>query len=202
MADPSELAARSQPVAKRPLQWRAWMRAIHRDLGYLVVGLVVVYSASGIAVNHVADWDPNFVNFERTHELGATLTGSDEEIAGSVLKDLGIEGRPTDVYRAAPDQLDVILDARTLHVNPLTGRVIDEGQSARPLLRAANWLHLNRGKKGWTFIADAFAAGLVLLALSGMTLIPGRKGIKRRGAVLVLAGVLVPVVYVLWSGGP
>jgi len=34
---------------------RTWLRAIHRDVGYSAVGLTIVYAASGIAVNHVAD---------------------------------------------------------------------------------------------------------------------------------------------------
>jgi hypothetical protein len=82
------------------------------------------------------------------------------------------------------------------------GHVLDEGQRPRPLLRAANWLHLNRGKKAWTYVADAYAAGLLLLALSGMFMIAGRKGLLGRGAALVAVGVAIPVVYVVLSKGP
>ena len=39
------------------LKIRPWVRAIHRDLGYVAVGLTFVYAISGLAVNHVADWD-------------------------------------------------------------------------------------------------------------------------------------------------
>src|SRR5262245_65253752 len=41
-------------------RWRAWLRAIHRDIGYLAVGFTVIYALSGIAMNHIDDWDPNF----------------------------------------------------------------------------------------------------------------------------------------------
>jgi len=168
-------------VAKR---WRSWTRAIHRDLGHLAVGLTAVYALSGLAVNHIADWDPNFVNYERTLELGP-LSGSDEAIAAQVLA-----------------KLDVVLEQRTVHVDTSTGRVVDEGQRPRLLLRAANWLHLNRGKKSWTLIADAYAAGLLLLAVTGMVMLPGRKGLLGRGGVLVLIGVAIPIAYVHFSGGP
>jgi uncharacterized protein len=87
-------------------------------------------------------------------------------------------------------------------VNTATGRVVDEGQEPRFLLRVANWLHLNRGKRAWTIIADAYAVALVLLAISGMAMIPGKKGIRGRGGVLVLIGALLPVLYVQLSGGP
>src|SRR5437762_10495335 len=54
------------------------------------------------------------------------------------------------------------LDRRTLHVDTETGEVFDESQKPRLLLRIANWLHLNRGKKAWSYFADGYAAGLLL----------------------------------------
>jgi hypothetical protein len=69
-------------------------------------------------------------------------------------------------------------------------------------LRVANWLHLNRGKKAWTYVADTYAVGLILLALSGVLLLPGRKGLIGRGGILVLVGAAIPVIYVHLSGGP
>jgi hypothetical protein len=185
-------------VAKR---WRTWTRAIHRDLGHLAVGLTAVYALSGLAVNHIADWDPNFVNYQRTVELGP-LSGDDPTIAAQVLAKLEITDKPTETYRAAPEQLELVFEQRTVHVDTSTGRVVDEGQRPRLLLRAANWLHLNRGKKSWTVIADAYAAGLLLLAVTGMVMLPGRKGLLGRGGVLVLIGVAIPIAYVHFSGGP
>ena len=39
---------------------RKWNRVIHRDLGYLAVGLTLIYAISGFVVNHVQDWNPNY----------------------------------------------------------------------------------------------------------------------------------------------
>jgi hypothetical protein len=175
---------------------------VHRDLGHLAVGLTVVYAASGLAVNHIADWDPSFRNYEVTHELGGPLPGDDAAIAKAVAERLGVAGAPKDVYRAAEDQLDVVYERRTLHVDPRTGHVVDEGQKPRVLLRVANWLHLNRGKKAWRWVADAYAAGLLLLAGTGLFMMPGRKGLLGRGGLLVVVGAAIPIVYVAWSGGP
>ncbi|MCC7538313.1 MAG: PepSY-associated TM helix domain-containing protein [Deltaproteobacteria bacterium] len=200
--EPSATSAK-EPAAKRerPSRWRPWLRAAHRDLGYLAVGLTLVYALSGLAVNHISDWDPNFESYSTTHELGR-LSGDDAAIARSVARTIGVEGTPRDVYRASPTQLEVTYDRRTLHIDTRTGRVIDEGQKPRWLLRAANWLHLNRGKKAWTYVADTYAVGLVLLAITGMFMLPGRKGLIGRGAILVLLGAAVPIVYVQASGGP
>ena len=66
----------------------------------------------------------------------------------------------------------------------------------------ANWLHLNRGKKAWTYFADAYAAGLLFLAISGLFMIPGKKGLFGRGAVFLAIGIAVPVLYVTLSNAP
>jgi hypothetical protein len=199
---PALPAPAAAPKKASRFPWRAWLRAIHRDLGNLVVGLTLVYALSGLAVNHIADWEPSFVSYEETHELGGPVAGTDEEAAAAVLARLGVAGPPRDVYRAAPDDLQLVFDKRTLHVDTATGRVLDEGQKPRFFLRVANWLHLNRGKRAWTYVADFYAGGLVFLALSGIFLNPGRKGLFGRGGVLVVLGAAVPIAYVVLSGGP
>lgn len=199
MADAAPAPA---PARKARWSWRSLSRAIHRDLGHLAVGLTVVYAASGLAVNHITDWEPSFVSYQEARELGGPIAGSDDEAAASVRARLGVREEPRDVYRAAPDDLQLVFDKRTLHVNTQTGHVLDEGQRPRFFLRAANWLHLNRGKKAWTYVADFYAAGLLLLALTGIVLNTGRKGLLGRGGILILLGAAVPVAYVQLSGGP
>lgn len=194
----------AREAGKRPrFKWRPWLRALHRDLGYLAVGLTLVYALSGLAVNHLADWDPNFENYEREHVVTTALPlDDDEEAARIVQQHVGITGEPVDVYRVTDDLLEVTFDERTLHVTLSSGRVFEEGQEPRFFLRAANWLHLNRGKQAWTWFADGYAVALVLLATSGMFMIPGRKGLIGRGAVLVALGIAIPLVYLSYVGSP
>lgn len=203
MADDAPAPAARAVPRKRKAPWRPWLRAAHRDIGYVAVGLTFVYALSGIAVNHVADWsdgDPSFRSYTRTIEVGPLAGADDAAIAESLRQRLGVTEAPREVYRAGDDQLEVLFDKRSLHLDTAKGVVVDEGQEPRLVLRFANWLHLNRGKKAWTYVADAYAAGLMILALSGMFMIAGRKGIVGRGAFLVLAGVLVPVLYVHFAG--
>jgi hypothetical protein len=188
--------------AKRRIQWRPWLRAAHRDLGYFGVGLTLVYALSGLAVNHIADWDPSFNQISETHRLPAPLPADPDASSRRVLTALSITEAPREVYAAGDDAVDIVFDRRTLHVTPSTGKVVEEGQSPRWFLRAANWLHLNRGKKAWTYVADTYAAILLYLAISGLFMIPGRKGLIGRGAAIALLGAAVPVSYVVLSGGP
>jgi uncharacterized protein len=201
MADLSE-NARSSAKTKR-VAWRPWLRAIHRDMGYAAVGLTFVYAVSGLAVNHLtdfADGDASFKTYQTTHEMGGPLAGDDRKIADELRARLGIKETPREIYRASPEELEILFDKRTLHVNSKTGRVVDDGQKPRFVLRVVNWLHLNRGKKAWTYVADSYAAGLLLLATSGMFMIAGKKGLLGRGAVLVGLGIAVPVLYVTLAG--
>ncbi|HEX7450775.1 MAG TPA: PepSY-associated TM helix domain-containing protein [Polyangiaceae bacterium] len=187
---------------RRKLSFRPWLRAFHRDIGYFAVGLTVVYATSGIAVNHLKDWDPNFKQVNLTHQLALPLPIDDGAAAKSALASLHVHEEPREVYRASATQLDVVFDKRTFHVDTTTGVVHEEGQSARPLLRAANWLHLNRGKRAWTYVADFYASFLLFLAFSGLFMIPGRKGLIGRGALIAALGAAVPILYVVLSGGP
>jgi hypothetical protein len=193
------------PVASKPrakLRWRPWLRAIHRDVGYFSVGLTIIYAASGLAVNHIADWEPNFKEVTASHQLPLPLPSDDAAAAARAREALGIDAPIREHYRTDDRNLDVVFDQRTLHVDTGTGHVVEEGREARFFLRLANWLHLNRGKKAWTFIADGYAVFLLLLSLSGLWMFPGRKGLLGRAGVITVVGALVPALYVILSGGP
>jgi uncharacterized protein len=202
MADGMSADTSEKPRARRRFLLRPWLRALHRDAGYLGVGLTLVYALSGLAVNHIADWDPSFHQVSATHRLAAPLPSGADEVAERVRTALHISETPREVYASGDDSVDLVFDRRTLHVTRSTGTVIEEGQAPRLLLRTANWLHLNRGKKAWTYIADGYACVLLYLAISGLFMIPGKKGLWGRGALLAALGAAVPIGYVVLSGGP
>lgn len=193
------LSRAGQRVRKR---WRAWLRALHRDAGYLAVGLTVIYAFSGLAINHIEDWNPNFETVSRTHTIDGPIPADEQAAAAYVLDKLGIDEEPREAYEVAPGQLEIYLDNRSLVVDAESGRVFDEYEKPRFFLRVANWLHYNRGKAAWTYIADFYAAFLLFLAVSGIFMLKGRKGFLGRGAVFILLGAGVPILYVTLSGGP
>jgi len=186
----------------RRFRWRLWLRAIHRDLGYFCVGLTFVYALSGLAVNHIADWEPNFRQINRELQLPLPLPGTDEQVAQVAAHSLDLQTPIRETYRTDEQTLQVVFDRSTLRIDTRSGRVSEDTQEPRFFLRAANWLHLNRGKKAWTYIADAYAAGLLVLSLTGLWMFPGRKGLLGRAGLIAMAGVLVPALYVTLSGGP
>ena len=204
MAIPGAKSAmhKSERAPRPRLRWRPWLRAIHRDVGYFSVGLTFVYALSGLAVNHIADWEPNFRQITRQHQLLTPLPSEDQKIAETASVALGVSEPVREMYRVDERTLQVVFDRRTLRVDTRTGQVAEDAEEPRPFLRVANWLHLNRGKKAWTLIADAYATGLLLLSLTGLWMFPGRKGLWGRAGLIAVAGGLVPALYVTFSGGP
>ncbi|MCB9892326.1 MAG: PepSY-associated TM helix domain-containing protein [Planctomycetes bacterium] len=179
--------------------WRRWVRVIHRDLGYLCVGLTIVYGISGVAVNHVGDWNPSYA-IERTRsEIGALTYDVPVKATTvhEVLDRLELPRKHDSTFQPDPDHLRIFQKGDTIDVNLKSGSVVRESVTTRPVIHESNVLHLNHPKKLWTWIADGFAVSLILLALTGMFILTGRQGLKGRGKWFVAAGVAIPLI-ALW----
>jgi hypothetical protein len=182
-------------------RWRGWLRAFHRDIGYLAVGFTIIYALSGLAINHLADWDPNFKTYSRESHIPVIASDvPDDEAIATAEKALGVSG-PRETLRAG-DEIHLDWDNRNIVVYGDSGLVVDQGRESRFFFRVANWLHYNRGKKAWTYVADIYAVLLLYLAISGIFMIKGKLGLKWRGTILVGLGIAVPITYVVLSGGP
>jgi hypothetical protein len=181
-------------------RWRAWLRAIHRDVGYLAVGFTIIYAISGIAMNHVDDWNYNYNAKERTLTIAPVPDEASDEVAAKLVADAAGKGMARDVFRAG-DEVRLEYEDGT-KVTAIGAEVTVQEVKSRFFFRAATWLHSAKGKQGWKYIADVYAVLLLYLAVSGLFMIKGRLGLKWRGAVLVAIGLSVPVTYLYVSGGP
>ena len=184
-------------MPRRRIRWRKLLRDLHRDVGYLVAFLVVVYAISGIAVNHVADWNPNYSFDDEERTFAPFTPASGPEAAARLVELLDLPGPPREVFRSSPTDVKLFYDGWTVTADTAAGRALVERPRERPVLYDMNWLHLNRAKGAWTWLADAFALALLFLGASGPFLLTGRKGLAGRGRWLVLAGILVPLAFVV-----
>ncbi|MBE7452206.1 MAG: PepSY-associated TM helix domain-containing protein [Kofleriaceae bacterium] len=185
------------------MKWRRWVRAVHRDVGYVAVALVLAYSISGLAVNHIEDWNPNYRFETRSFALGPVPGETAAEQAAVVIERLRLDARQVrghfqeslhDLRIFLPDGQEARLDVRTGQ-----GRL--KTVTTRAVLFEVNALHLNNLKGVWTYVADVFAVALIFLAISGMIMMKGDRGLAGRGKWFVLAGLAVPVgfiVYMYW----
>lgn len=180
------------------MNWRHLNNVLHRDIGYLAVGLTIVYGVSGLAVNHKADWNPNF-RVEKTVQRIAPITATDRaSIVADARRQLAITDEPRNVFRPDPETLRLFFPDRTISVDLPTGSVIVEAAHRRAVLYEMNQLHLNTPKGIWTLIADLYAAGLILLGITGMFVLKGKTGLGGRGKWFVGAGVVLPLAYWIW----
>jgi len=181
-------------------RWRAWLRAIHRDVGYLAVGFTIIYAIGGIAMNHVDDWNYTYNSKERTLAIAPVTDDATDEQAAKLVADAAGKGRADDVFRAGDEVRLEYADGTK--VTAIGAEVTVQEVKSRFFFRAVTWLHAAKGKQGWKYIADAYAVLLLYLAISGLFMIKGKLGLKWRGTLLVAIGVLVPVCYLYASGGP
>jgi len=170
---------------------------IHRDVGYVCVGLTLVYAVSGVAVNHVRDWNPNYritrdtISVPDVSRESVASPGFAERIVSEL--DLGTEVRGT--FRVDSATLDVLLEDVSVRVDLDQSRATIERVRERRFLRAMNVLHLNEPRGLWTLTADLFAVALILLAATGLFMMKGKYGITGRGAWLTSAGILIPLLF-------
>ena len=200
--DPAGLQARRPPAPKSLIKkrWRAWLRAIHRDVGYLAIGFTIIYAISGIAMNHVDDWDPSFDASERIVKITPVADDATDEQAVAAVLAVSGTGKPDEVLRAG-DEVRLGYEDGT-QVTAIGDTVTIQQRSSRIFFRVAVWLHATRGKQAWKYISDVYAVLLLYLAISGLFMIKGKLGLKWRGTLLVTAGVAVPVLYIVLAGGP
>ena len=176
-------------------KFREVCRWLHREAGFLAVGLTLVYAISGIAVNHAHHWDANYSRTEEILRIEPVGVGPTAEVEPRVLGLLGITGPVKGTWRDSDTLLQIFLEGEQYDVDLATGRVVRRGFAKRPLLFDVNFMHLNSGKQAWTVVADTYAGILILLALTGIFLVKGPRGLSGRGGITLVLGLVLPLVY-------
>jgi hypothetical protein len=181
--------------------FRKWCRTFHRELGFLAVGLTLVYAISGIAINHAHHWDANYTRTLEQYTIEPPGIGPTAEIEPLVLERVALTVPVKNTWRASETEFQIFLEGGGLDVNLATGEVVRHGFAKRPLLFDLNFMHLNSGKAPWTGIADVYAGMLIVMSLTGIFLVRGRKGLSGRGGVFMALGFLLPIVYAVVARG-
>jgi hypothetical protein len=177
--------------------WRKWNRWIHRELGFLFFGMTIIYGISGIALNHHAarHWDPGLITKSVSVQYPGSLSKSvvDRDIIEEILELTGEKANYKQYYFPNQDHLMIYLKGGHIAVDLPSGEMKIFKIRNRPVFRELNYLHYNKPKKLWTWFSDLYAFGLILIAISGLLLIKGKKGITGRGGILTIIGILIPL---------
>ena len=170
---------------------------LHRDIGYFLSGLIFAYCLSGIALNHVNDWNPDFVIHKRTITFDrAYTTGeiTDEWIAEFTA--LVGESPPKVHDFPTSSHVKIYYDNASLLVDLSAKTGVYERVQRRPLIYQTNVLHRN-SLKGWKWASDVFGVLLIFLTVSGWFMLKGKDGIVGRGKWFIAAGILPPVAAII-----
>ncbi len=173
-------------------------RVTHRDIGYLIAGLTVIYAISGIALNHKNDWNPNYIFDNRpfTSNVKITRETFNKESAKEILKTIQLDQEFKTFYFPAGNILTIYINGGLVHLNVKTGEGEIERISKRPFFFQINLLHYNPGK-WWKYFSDLFCIALITVTVTGLFIIKGKNGITKRGAFLTIAGILLPLIFLL-----
>lgn len=181
------------------INWRKLNNILHRDVGYFFFGMTIIYALSGIALNHIADWDPNYIIENKNLQADPSVLSNsmDKAQVQDLIADLDIDKDIKKHYYPSPGVLKVFLQGGSLTINVRSGHGFLETVDRRPIFYEVNYLHYNHSKFLWTWFSDLYAVGLILLAITGLFVLRGKNGLKRRGVWFVLVGFAIPLVFLV-----
>ena len=178
---------------------RKWSRILHRDIGYFFIGTTIIYALSGIALNHMNDWNPNYsveieefksdLNFEKSDRIKTSIDALLEQIDHK-------ENYKQHYYPDASTLKIFLRGGSSVLINVESGQGRAEFLKRRAVFYESNYLHYNPNRI-WTWFSDVFAGALLLFAITSFFMVKGKKGIKGRGGIYTALGILLPLMF-LW----
>lgn len=183
-------------------KFRKYCRRIHSHLSFFFVGVILVYAISGLTMNHLKDFNPQYmisvenyvVNGSYPHKHDFTK----QEIV-TLLENVQEEGNYTKHFYPNSSTMKVFLKSGSSFVlNTQTGEVNYEGLKKRPVFHQLSFLHYNPSK-WWTYFSDVFAVSLILICLTGIFINKGKKGLMGIGGIELIIGICIPILFLLLS---
>lgn len=176
-------------------------RNLHRDLGYFYIGLIVSFAFSGLMMNHREMWHPEKYTTE-TKAIEIPLPEESkitEEFAQDLGKKLGIDDKfrrhtiKKGFFKLSFENHDVEIDLDTGK-----GEIVSFIKT--PIISQTMKLHKSTSNF-WIYYSDIFALSLITIALTGIIMIKaGKFSWKNRGWKLAVAGVLFPLLFLIFFG--
>lgn len=189
------------------MKWKSsifykWNRSIHRELSFFFSGMVLIYAISGIVMNHRNKINPHFSIEKKEYILEQELPAQDLisiDLIKKILSPLDEEDHYTKHYFPNHHCMKVFLKGGSnLTVDLATNSAVYESVKRRPIIGNMAKLHYNPGK-WWTVFADVFAIGLIVITITGLAMLKGKKGILGRGGIELGLGLILPLLFLLFS---
>ncbi len=187
------------------------LREWHRDLGYLVIGMTIIYSLSGIVLSF-----RDLHLFEKEYILNAKI---EKNLQKEQLKDKIIsvyaqneqkKQLPTHIVKKSIlDNFDKIeennefikyqisrkKDMKFITYYKNSGEVIYSISGYPSFIQVFIDSHKSTSKDRWSYLALAYSIILFFLAISAIFMVKGKYGFKQRGIYLTLVGIGLVVLF-------
>lgn len=183
------------------MKWRKLNRVLHRDIGYFFVGMTIIYSVSGIVLNHRRpDGDASLIS--RSEDIRTNPVSREnfnQKFINQLLEDNELEkSNYKSYYFLSENKVMIYLTKGHIQFNLQSGEGKLVTIKKRAVLTEFNFLHYNKPKQLWTWFSDIFAVGLIVIAITGLFIIRGKNGIRSRGAILVSLGIFIPLIFLFF----
>ena len=181
------------------MKWiRRWSIILHRDIGYFFIGTSLIYGLSGIALNHLNDWNPSYsVDLKRIETAINLAKGAPQENITKAVEEFGDGMSYKSHYYPEETVLKVFLKGGSnLMIDTESGIGRAEFLLKRPVFYEVNYLHYNPNA-WWMWFSDIFAAALIFLAITSFFMVKGKKGATGRGGIYIAIGFIIPIVFLI-----
>jgi hypothetical protein len=180
------------------------LRALHRDIGYFFIGLIIAFCVSGILLNHRTQWKPMRYKYDYK-QIQTTFRLPKDSVTLDGVKSFNEKNKIADYqgYDFRGDSTLVIFykgaDATISLVN---GKAEINMWRQTPVVAQLYFIHMSFRDDNWfKWYSDIFALGLLTIAITGMFLVRGKNSFRKRGWWLALAGLIAPMLAVLLYAG-
>ncbi|WP_321348892.1 PepSY-associated TM helix domain-containing protein [uncultured Draconibacterium sp.] len=169
---------------KRKKSVQHWMRSLHRDIGYLMIGMTLIYAISGIVLVYR---DTEFLKSEKTVTRQLEPNLAPEQI-GMMLH--------LRFFKVEKTEGDLVYFGNGTY-NKATGETIYQSVSLPEFLNKINGLHKASSQSKTHWFTTVFGLLMLFLALSSLWMFKARSKHFKRGMVFSVLGLALAVVMLI-----
>jgi uncharacterized protein len=180
------------------MKLRKLLRVLHRDMGYFIVGMTIVYALSGIYLNHRHDFNPDYrIIFEEFEVFPGTAEDFTDDKVKEILSELDQKVVYKKHYITNQGNIKVFIENGEVTIDPDSGAGAMHYLKRRPVIFEMNKLHKASLGTLWKWVSDLMAVILIFVAVSGLFLLKGKRGLGQWGWWFVIAGIAVPLLFAI-----
>jgi len=181
------------------MKFRKLLRTLHRDFGYFIVTMTLVYALSGIFLNHRHDFNPdykiNFIDFTTDIPFDGNWSAAFIEDQLKRVNDIVVFKKH---YINNEGQIKIFIENGEAVINPQNGNGSMQYLEKRPIIFGMNRLHRASLGTLWKWISDIMGIIIIFVAVSGMFILKGKRSLTKWGWWLVIAGTIIPILFTIF----